>query len=116
MRAAVRELVERPGVILSDDAPPELVEWVDGLVSGLRGTKATDDEAIALLELISRSDRDMYGLNWSIVHFIETAPAWPIWPALMQTTGQWARELKIRLRNAGLVPPAVTLGHEGTVL
>lgn len=104
MRDAIRQLVEQPRLILSDSASIETVEWADGLIE-LFERPAQDDEAVALLDLLSRSDDTCFGLNWTILHFIETAPGWPIWAALQDVQGEWAATLRQRLQNAGQYPP-----------
>lgn len=105
MRDCVKCLVEVPNLILSDDTSVETVEWAEEQIA-LFETPAQDDEAIALLKLLARADEtSCFGLNWTILHFIETAPGWPIWPALRDAQGEWADRLKVGLRNAGLHPP-----------
>lgn len=105
MRDAVRQLVERPGLVLSDSASIETVEWAGDLIESFE-RPAQDDEAIALLNLLSRSDESScFGLNWAILHFIETAPGWPIWSALSDAQGEWPETLRIGLRNVGQYPP-----------
>lgn len=99
MRNEIRELVERPGLVLSDDAPVDVIEWAEKLIDSFQ-KPARDDEAVALLDLLSRSDDTCFGLNWEILHFIESAPSWPILSALEQTEGAWAENLKTGLRNA----------------
>jgi hypothetical protein len=105
MRPQVRELVSRPSLILSDKSPVETVEWAGELIDDFV-KPATDEEAVALLELLSRfDDSSCFGLNWTILHFIETAPNWPIWSALKNTPGEWPETLRQRLENAGQSPP-----------
>jgi hypothetical protein len=105
MRDAVRQLVEKPGLILSDSAPIEAVEWAEELIASFE-RPAQNDEAVALLELLSRGDEtSCFGLNGTILHFIETAPSWPIWPALKDAQGAWPERLRDRLANAGQYPP-----------
>ena len=105
MRDAVRQLVEKPGLILSDSASIETVEWAEHLIAAFE-EPAQDDEAAALLELLSRSDEtSCFGLNGTILHFIETAPGWPIWPVLKEAQGEWPGRLRDRLANAGQYPP-----------
>jgi hypothetical protein len=105
MRNEVRRLVEEPSLILSDSAPLETVEWAGELID-LFDRPAQDDEAVALLGLLSRSDEtSCFGLNWTILHFIESAPNWPIWSALNDARGEWVETLKQRLRNAEQYPP-----------
>ena len=97
--------MEKPDLILSDRASIETVEWAGELIDSFE-RPAQNDEAVALLELLSRSDESScFGLNWTILHFIETAPGWPIWPALKDAKGEWAESLKVGLRNAGQYPP-----------
>lgn len=100
IRNEVRQIVERPGLVLSDDTSLETVEWAENIIARFE-RPAQDDEAIALLEVLSRSDDTCFGLNWEIIHFIETSPGWPIWPALNNTKGAWAEKLIVGLRNAG---------------
>ena len=94
-----------PNLILSDGASVETVDWAAGQIA-LFERPAQDDEAIALLKVLTRSDEtSCFGLNWTILHFIETAPGWPLWDALRNADGQWADRLRVGLRNAGLHPP-----------
>ncbi len=104
MRDGVKELIDRKGLVLSDDASIETVQWVQDTLSSLQ-TPLQDEEAIGLLGILSRSDDTCYGLNWEILHYIETAPSWPIWAALKNAQGGWAATLKQRLDNAGCLPP-----------
>jgi hypothetical protein len=97
-------LVERPNLILSDDESIETVEWAEKIIGSFE-RPSQDDEAIALLDVLSRSDDTCFGLNWEILHFIETAPGWPIWSALNGAKGAWAERMRVGLRNAGIYPP-----------
>ena len=80
------------------------VKWVVDLTDSWTSI-ATDEEAEALVELLSRSDDLFYEVAWTILHFIETAPGWPLWAILQNANGEWADILRVRLRNAGLTPP-----------
>lgn len=64
----------------------------------------SDDEARALLSLFGPADT-CYGLAWTLVHLIETAPGWPLWDALQRTENYWIRHLRSTAENAGLTPP-----------
>ena len=81
-----------------------MVDWVVATTDRF-DSAATDEEAAALVELLSRSDDLFYEVPWFILHFIETAPGWPLWPVLQNTKGEWADLLRLRLKNAGLMPP-----------
>lgn len=100
LRVPVRELVERHDLVLSDDVSGETLAWAETLILSF-SRPAQDDEAAMLLGLLSRSDDDCYGLNWSIMHFIETAPNWPDWSVLATVEGEWAARLRTGALNAG---------------
>lgn len=57
-------------------------------------TPITDDEACALLTLFGADD--CFGLAWTLLHLIETAPGWPVRDALDSMQGEWARRLRER--------------------
>ncbi len=66
---------------------------------------ASDDEARALLDLLTRpDDSDYHGVLWPVLHFIETAPGWPL-PDVWERQGPWIDRLRHRLGNAGIYPP-----------
>jgi hypothetical protein len=52
------------------------------------------DEAKALVELFGADD--CFGLAWTLLHAIETAPGRPILDALGDTENQWIARLKQR--------------------
>lgn len=57
-------------------------------------TPITDDEACALLKLFGPDD--CFGLAWTLLHLIETAPGWPVHDALDSIQGEWAERLRER--------------------
>jgi hypothetical protein len=66
----------------------------------------TDEEALALFDLLATSDESSYyGVMWTVVHAVETAPGWPL-PQLWTPIGPWFDSLRIRARNGGFAPPA----------
>jgi hypothetical protein len=56
----------------------------------------TDDEACALLGLLPEDDSDSYGVAWTLVHVIESAPGWPLRDALDHARGPWSDLLRGR--------------------
>jgi hypothetical protein len=76
VRHEVTRLVERgqlPNEGVGDDAFWE--PW-ENAVRAL--TKpATDEEALAVLDVLPAGEDSSYGLAWHIVHFVESAPGWP---------------------------------------
>jgi hypothetical protein len=52
----------------------------------------TDDEARALIGLFGPDE--CYGLAWTMLHLIETAPGWPLWDSLGNLNNEWIRRLR----------------------
>jgi hypothetical protein len=69
----------------------------------------TDEEARELVRLFGPDD--YFGAAWTVVHLIETAPHWPLWDCLSDTSNEWIGRLKQRIANrsvsgtAPLSPP-----------
>jgi len=57
-------------------------------------TPITDEEACALVKLFGPDD--CFGLAWTLLHLIETAPNWPIESALVGLEGDWIDHLRER--------------------
>ncbi len=81
------------------DADEETVkrfqEGVEALVA-----PASDDEAIALLNVLPQDDDSLFGLAWSVLGFIETAPNWPDRTAL-DDRNWWVTFLRERAERGG---------------
>jgi hypothetical protein len=59
-------------------------------------TPVTDEEACALVKLFGPDD--CFGLAWTLLHLIETAPGWPIESALVNLQGKWIDRLRERAK------------------
>lgn len=57
-------------------------------------TPVSDEEACALVKLFGPDD--CFGLAWTLLHLIETAPGWPIPGALNGLEGEWSDRLRER--------------------
>jgi hypothetical protein len=57
----------------------------------------SDEEAKILLSLFGPDD--CYGMAWTLVHLIETAPHWPLRELLSDETNEWMRLLRLRASN-----------------
>jgi hypothetical protein len=57
-------------------------------------TPITDEEASALVKLFGPDD--CFGLAWTLLHLIETAPGWPVEVALDGLKGEWIVRLRER--------------------
>ena len=104
MRQAVRELVAL-GPLPDEEAEEELIKRYEEPL--LRITEpVTDEEARALVGLFGPDD--CYGLAWTLLHLIETAPNWALEECLQDDGNEWIRWLRQRVENArefGIVPP-----------
>jgi hypothetical protein len=84
------------------EATEEVLQSVDDLLDAI-APPLTLSEARALLPLLNReSADDLYGLIWSLVSLLETAPGWP--PAqlysLVSPERPWFQILIDRVRRA----------------
>jgi hypothetical protein len=59
-------------------------------------TPITDEEASALVKLLGPDD--CFGLAWTMVHLIETAPGWPLESALVGLKDEWIDRLRERAK------------------
>jgi hypothetical protein len=57
-------------------------------------TPISNEEARALVRLFGPDD--CFGLAWTLLHLIETAPGWPIEDALDGLEGEWIERLRER--------------------
>jgi len=66
-----------------------LLERVDQPIS--------NDDARALVNLFGPDD--CFGLAWTLLHLIETAPGWPLEDVLERSGNEWIERLKRRART-----------------
>jgi hypothetical protein len=57
----------------------------------------SDDDAQALVKLFGPDE--CFGLAWTLVHLIETAPGWPLEGVLDESESEWINRLKQRAKN-----------------
>ena len=57
----------------------------------------TDEEACELVKLFGPDD--CFGLAWTLLHLIETAPGWPVETALDGREGEWIDRLRERVAS-----------------
>jgi hypothetical protein len=60
----------------------------------------SDDEAKILVKLFGSDD--CFGVAWSILHLIETAPHWPLMDCLGSESNEWIIRLKQRAARGKL--------------
>ena len=98
MQAAVNELLALGPLPPSAVADVETLEKIEALLRKIK-QPICDDDAKALVSLLGSDD--CFGLAWTLVHLIETAPGWPIELLLEQRSGKWIEMLKARALSSG---------------
>ena len=104
MRIELRQLLALGPFSSESDAALDILEQQDALVRALEAP-ATEEEARAAMSLFGADS--CFGLAWGVVHFVESAPSWPIWECLADDASYWAGVMRERSRNAGFEDPSV---------
>jgi len=96
MQAAVVELSRLGPLPSSNEANPKIVERWQELVTAVK-TPVSDEEAEMLVQLFGPDD--CFGLAWTLLHLVETAPNWPLLDCLAKRGNEWTELLKTRSQN-----------------
>ena len=101
MRSEVTELgklgpLPSSDAILADPDGDALLKKYENLITSIK-PPVTDAEARVLVWIFSPGD--CFGLDWSLVHLIETAPNWPLSDCLETGCNEWVALLKQRIEN-----------------
>jgi len=97
MRQAVIELVKLGQLPASDEADVSKVEQFEQRIAEISGP-VSDDEARALIGVFGSDD--CFGLAWSLLHLIESAPNWPLLDCLRDMDNEWVKRLYSRAMQA----------------
>jgi hypothetical protein len=100
MLEKVREeikMLQKLGKLPDSNASEEEIERYAILIEKITPS-VTDEEAKILVRLFGPDE--CYGLAWSLVHLIETAPGWPIWECLQNDEDEWVKRLKKAALNS----------------
>jgi hypothetical protein len=99
MRRAVTALAVLGPLPSEQSADPKALESYETLIRAIE-SPITDEEARTLAGLFGADGADScFGVAWSLLHLIETAPGWPIAECLQDTENGWIDLLKQRLEN-----------------
>lgn len=99
MRSEVKALLLEGVFSAEDDATAEVVKRHEKAYRAIVGP-LSDEEASELSKLFGPDD--YFGLAWSLLHLLETAPGWPLRDAIAQAHPVWADELRGRCVRAGI--------------
>ena len=104
VQKAVRELCAI-GAKLTENLDAEQLAAATKSINTLVQPLGSDDIR-ALIPLLPQDGDTAFGLNWSVLHAVEAAPDWPLWDTLRDPRSEWVRIFRLRLANAGFLPPA----------
>lgn len=93
MQQAISELLGLGPLPSSSAATVSTMQVFEERLSEVQ-TPVTDEEACALVKLFGPDD--CFGLAWTLLHLIETAPGWPVRGALDGLEGEWIDRLRER--------------------
>jgi hypothetical protein len=110
MRAAIHRLAALGPLPASDDADADQLDEYQQLLDGLE-PPVSDAEAEVLIDLFPPHRDDCYGLAWTLVHLVETAPGWPLLTCLQQSHG-WIGYLRQRAVPRGRLDGAMPSSDE----
>jgi hypothetical protein len=93
MQCTVTALVRLGPLPSSIDPDVAKLETIQNLL-GKVTQPISDEDARALVRLFGPDD--CFGLAWTLLHLIETAPGWPLADCLTNTGNEWVRRLRER--------------------
>lgn len=93
MQAAIENLSKIGALPNSIGVTVSIVQAFEQQLSEVK-TPVSNDEAHALVELFGPDD--CFGLAWTLLHLIETAPNWPMVDVLDGREGLWIDRLRER--------------------
>ena len=98
MRSEIANLVQLGTLPSERGASPERIQQFEQCYRAI-SRPVSDEEARALVALFGNDG--CFGLASSLVHLIETAPAWPLVDCLENTENEWVAELRQRAIRGG---------------
>lgn len=93
MQSAIQQLIGLGPLPSSGTATTPVVRTFEQEFSKVK-TPISDDEARALIKLFGPDD--CFGLAWTLLHLIETAPGWPLKDVFDTSSGEWIDRLRER--------------------
>lgn len=89
---------------LTDDLDQPALTAAMGLLDELV-IPLSEEDVTALVSILPASGDTASGLNWTILHYVEAAPSWPIWATLQNQSHEWVQIMRLRLGNVGILEP-----------
>lgn len=98
MRREIERLAALGPLPAEDDVTQDVLRSYQDLLTAVR-RPLTDDEARAVTKLFGPDE--CFGLAWTLVHLVESAPGWPIRECLEGPDMGWIRTLRLRVERRG---------------
>lgn len=96
IQQAIRELESLGPLPAEDDAADELLDQWEAALDSIQAP-ITDEEAVILCGLLGP---DLgYGLGWTLLRTVETAPGWFLEHAVVRAPAEWSELFRIRNEN-----------------
>lgn len=92
MRECVRELINVGPLPSDEQAGVEQLQAIESALAQVT-RPVTAEEALALLAIFPSDESSCFGLAWSVLHLIETAPGWPLAQARLRAANPWVRTM-----------------------
>jgi hypothetical protein len=99
MREEVRALVSLGPLPAEQGAISDVVERHEQAFKAIV-RPVSDEEAGELVKVFGPDD--CFGLGWSLLHLVETAPGWPLRDAIALADPLWEKELRMRCVRGGV--------------
>lgn len=96
VRPTVSQFVSLGAFPDSKDVLPQIIANQETLLRAIE-PPISDAEAVELVKLFGPDD--YFGLAWTLLHLIETAPHWPLRDCLRDTSNEWIALLSRRVEN-----------------
>jgi hypothetical protein len=94
----IEQLLELGPLPREDEASVDEVRVYQELLHAIE-KPVSDNDARKLVTLFG--DGDLFGLAWTLLHLIESAPGWPLTDCLNDTSNEWIRLLIQSQKNVG---------------
>lgn len=100
MRKEVQELVRMGPLPDCDTAYEEQLKVYENLLSRV-SPPISDEEARSFVRLFGPDE--CYGLAWTLLHLIESAPGWPLQDCFKDKSNEWTERLRLRAERGSQV-------------
>lgn len=100
MRTEIKRLLLLGPLPSEDDATVDHLRLIEDILKTV-SKPLTNDEARALVSLFGSDG--CFGVAWSFLHLIETAPGWPLLDCLVNLDNEWIASLRDRAIRGGVL-------------